>query len=123
MSITYDFTGKTAIITGGTDGIGNAIAKSLSSAGANVCVWDLKAPDDKNFDYYYVDVCDDDQIARATNAIIEKYGSIDILVNNAGFAGSTVPVDQYDPQEWRRIIDVNLIGVYQVCRHVLHCFN
>src|SRR5690606_5777231 len=47
------------------------------------------------------------------------HGGMDILVNNAGYVGPTVSVDAYDPDEWRRLIEVNLIGTYEVTRHVL----
>jgi NAD(P)-dependent dehydrogenase (short-subunit alcohol dehydrogenase family) len=46
-------------------------------------------------------------------------GRIDFLVNSAGFAGPTVPLDEYDPDQWTRIVDVNLVGVYNVCRAVV----
>lgn len=118
MSVVYDFSGKTAVVTGGSDGIGAAIAERLFKSGANICVWDLKKPNNENFDYYKVDVCNRNMVEGATSQLIEKYKKIDILINNAGFAGSTVPIDDYDPDEWRRIIDVNLTGVFEVCRNI-----
>lgn len=118
MSVVYDFSGKTALITGGSDGIGNTIADRLFKSGANVCIWDLKKPSNENFDYYKVDVCNRNMVEGATSLLIEKYKKIDILINNAGFAGSTVPIDEYNSDEWRRIIDVNLIGVFEVCRNI-----
>ena len=62
-----------------------------------------------------VDVTDAEQIADALDGV-ER---VDLLVNNAGFAGSTVPLDAYDPGEWRRLIDVNLVGVFEICRQVV----
>ena len=133
MSITYDYSGKTAVVTGGSAGIGRAIADRLRGAGAKVYIWDMNAPNPwcDDFEYHNVDVCNVDDVAAATQMIIDdkltlgdevvidQQDTIDILVNSAGFAGSTVPIDQYDPAEWRRIIEVNLVGVFEVCRHVL----
>jgi 3-oxoacyl-[acyl-carrier protein] reductase len=65
------------------------------------------------------DVSDRDGITRAAEALIARWGRIDYLVNNAGFAGSTVALDAYDPAEWKRIIEVNLVGVFNVCRAVV----
>ncbi len=66
-----------------------------------------------------VDVTDATALAAATRSVTKQHGRIDILVHSAGFAGSSEPVVTYDPAEWRRIIDVNLVGTYEVCRHVV----
>jgi 3-oxoacyl-[acyl-carrier protein] reductase len=114
----YDFAGRVAVVTGGRQGIGAAIAGALRAAGASVAVWDLIADDENGF-CGEVDVTDDASVARATEATRAQFGGIDIVVNNAGFAGPTVPVEAYDPAMWRRIIDINLTGTFNVCRGVI----
>lgn len=111
----YDFSGCTAVVTGGAAGIGFAICDALKAAGAEVHVWDLSAVEDDRFSSSIVDVTNPDDITAA----LDGMERVDLLVNNAGFAGSTVPLDEYDRIEWRRLIDVNLVGVYEVCRQVV----
>lgn len=116
----YDFAHRTAVVTGGSSGIGLDIAQRLLAAGANVTVWDLKAPpqalQQQGMQFNPVDVCDDRSVQDACNAVVANCGQIDMLVNCAGFAGSTLPLEETDPQEWQRVIAVNLLGVYNTCR-------
>lgn len=119
MPVSYDFSGRVAVVTGGANGIGREIARRFNQAGARVAVWDLASPDLSGVDGQRVDVTQPDTIAAALEATLSANGGIDILVNNAGYVGPTVPVEAYDPVEWRRLIEVNLIGTYQVTRHVL----
>ncbi len=118
-SVRYDFTGQVAIVTGGALGIGQAIARKLSDAGASVHVWDLRQANFEGVHGHVVDVTDPGTVATATAAILEQHGQIDILCNNAGFVGSTGALVDTDPAEWRRVIDVNLFGCYEVCRLVV----
>ncbi|WP_420833145.1 SDR family NAD(P)-dependent oxidoreductase [Pseudemcibacter aquimaris] len=120
MSVSYNYEGKIAVVTGGSAGIGEAIKNHLIRAGATVVVWDLNTkenPDDA--EYLQVDVTDRINVLTATQSVIDKHGRIDMLINSAGYAGPTMPVDQYDPDEWKRIIDINLVGVFETCRNVL----
>ncbi len=112
----YSFPGRTAIVTGGSNGIGRAIAERLIAAEADVYVWDLVEPEFEGASFARVDVTDPASISDAIDLADER---VDMLVNNAGFAGPTLPLDDYDPTVWRQIIDVNLIGVYEVCRQVV----
>lgn len=116
----YDFSHRTAVVTGGSSGIGLDIAQRLLATGANVTVWDLKPPpqdlQEQGMQFNAVDVCDDRSVQDACNAVVANCGQIDMLVNCAGFAGSTLPLEQTDPQEWQRVIAVNLLGVYNTCR-------
>jgi NAD(P)-dependent dehydrogenase (short-subunit alcohol dehydrogenase family) len=119
-NVSYDFSGRTAIVTGGASGIGRAIALRLREAGADVIVWDAGAADLYGIEYYRVDVTDTASINDALAAMMANGARpIDILSNNAGFAGATVPTLQADPAEWRRIVEVNLTGTYECCRHVV----
>lgn len=116
MSVTYDFSGRNAVVTGGANGIGRAIAEELRDAGAAVHVWDLTAPGFSGVEHSAVDVTDGDTIEAAIEALD---GKIDLLVNNAGFAGPTIRVEDYEPEQWRHIVEVNLFGVYEVSRLVV----
>lgn len=116
----YDFNGHVAVVTGGAAGIGADIVRYLQDSGATTVAWDL-APctNGPAAQSLQVDVTDPISVDAATRQVVEQYGRIDALVNSAGFAGSTVPLDAYDPDEWRRIIEVNLVGIFQVCRAVV----
>ncbi|AHG65779.1 SDR family NAD(P)-dependent oxidoreductase [Advenella mimigardefordensis] len=116
----YDFSQRTAVVTGGSSGIGLDIAQRLLAAGASVTVWDLKAPppalQQQGMQFISVDVCDIRSVQDACDAVVARSGQIDMLVNCAGFAGSTLPLEETDPQEWQRVISINLLGVYNTCR-------
>ncbi len=117
----FDFDGNVAVVTGGAQGIGAAVVQRLRADGATAVVWDLPrfAPAADDGLFHAVDVSDREAIARAAEALMTRWGRVDYLVNNAGFAGSTVALDAYDPVEWQRIVEVNLIGVFNVCRAVV----
>jgi len=115
----YDFSGRTAVVTGGAGGIGEAIVTRLAAAGATVWVWDLATQDRSEAISLRVDLTDSEQVAAATQRVIKEAGRIDILVNSAGTLGSYVPFDQLAPQEWRRIINVNLAAVLEPCSRVV----
>jgi NAD(P)-dependent dehydrogenase (short-subunit alcohol dehydrogenase family) len=106
-----DFAGRTAVVTGGAQGIGAAIAKRLQGSGARVAVWDLEATPE-------VDVADPESVSRATRAALASLGKIDILVNNAGIAGRNAPTVDYPVDEWERVLRVNLTSQFLCCRAV-----
>ncbi len=122
-----DFSGRTAVVTGGAQGIGHAIAKRLLAAGAHVRIWDIdgkmladavgalgpRASGDA------IDVTDPGAVERATSATLSSLGQIDILVNNAGIAGINAPVVEYPIQEWERVLRVNLTSQFLCCRNVV----
>jgi 3-oxoacyl-[acyl-carrier protein] reductase len=107
-----DFKGKTAVVTGGMQGIGAAIVKRLESSGAKVDIWDLDGPG-------RVDVCSDASIRAALKNTLERFKKIDVLVNNAGIAGPTMPVVDYPIEDWKRVIDIDLNGPFLCCRNVV----
>jgi len=117
-SARYDFSGNVSVVTGGAQGIGAEVVRRLRADGATVLIWDLPrfAPAADDGLFFAADVSDREGIERAADALMARWGRIDHLVNNAGFAGSTVALDAYDPIEWQRIVEVNLIGVFNVCR-------
>ena len=106
-----DLKGRTAIVTGGMQGIGAAIVKRLESSGAKVDVWDLDGS-------RKVDVSSPDSIQRALKNTLGKFKKIDILVNNAGIAGINTPTVDYPVAEWERVLRVNLTGPFLCCRAV-----
>jgi 3-oxoacyl-[acyl-carrier protein] reductase len=114
----YDFAGKVAVVTGGASGIGAETGRQLREAGATVVSWDLSEDKDAGT-ALRVDVTDRGAVEATAARTAARWGRIDFLVNSAGFAGPTVPLDAYDPDQWTRIVDVNLVGVYNVCRAVL----
>jgi 3-oxoacyl-[acyl-carrier protein] reductase len=107
-----DFKGRSAVVTGGLQGIGAAIAKRLESSGAKVMVWDLAAKKDA------IDVSDAGAVERATAKALADLGKIDVLVNNAGVAGLNVPTVDYPIEEWVRVLRINLTSQFLCCRAV-----
>jgi 2-dehydro-3-deoxy-L-rhamnonate dehydrogenase (NAD+) len=101
------FAGRHAIVTGGAQGIGAAIAKRLAAGGARVTVWDLDGSPK-------VDVCDAASIGKA----LSDADRVDILVNNAGIAGLNKPTVDYPVEEWERVLRVNLTSQFLCCRAV-----
>ncbi|MGB0902700.1 SDR family NAD(P)-dependent oxidoreductase [Halocynthiibacter sp.] len=120
-NVTYDFTGRTAVVTGGSAGIGAEIARHYARAGANVAIWDLRAPDDtpEGAIFCEVDISQPDQIAHAVSQTCTAFGGIDFLSHNAGFAGPTLPVTENDPAIWARVIDVNLTGTFHLAHAIV----
>jgi NAD(P)-dependent dehydrogenase (short-subunit alcohol dehydrogenase family) len=113
----YDLAGKTAIVTGGGKGIGQAIARHLAASGARVRVWDAHPGVLQGVSAEAVDVTDPGQISDASAR--NSGERIDILVNNAGYLGTLHPFGQHEPRDWLRIIQVNLIGMMNVTQAVL----
>ena len=117
--VQYDFSGQAAIVTGGARGIGRAVATQFVRFGAQVWIWDIDPVELDGAHSLSVDVTKDDQIAKALAHIVSQSSRIDILVNNAGYLGSYRSFEQFDAGEWQHILQVNLIGVFEVTRQVL----
>jgi len=122
-----DFKGRTAIVTGGAQGIGLAIVKRLVASGAKVRIWDR---DDRALAGTVaslgsavtgetIDVTDLAVIERGVRSALETLARIDVLVNNAGIAGMTKPVVDYPVDEWKRVLDIDLTGPFLCCRAVV----
>jgi 3-oxoacyl-[acyl-carrier protein] reductase len=124
----YDMDGRVAVITGGARGIGLAIATRLANEGAAVSIWDMDVETARTAaaglpggaaHTAAVDVTDLATIDAAVAATVADLGHIDILVNNAGIAGPVHNTWEYPVDEWKRVIDVDLVGVYLCCRAVV----
>jgi NAD(P)-dependent dehydrogenase (short-subunit alcohol dehydrogenase family) len=118
-----DLQGRHAVITGGGQGLGYAMAKRMIGSGARVTLWDVDdavlakacAALESETAGEVVDVSDWDQVERARTATLAR-GPVDIVVNSAGIAGPAAPLENYDIAMWRRIIDINLTGTFLVNR-------
>ena len=125
----YDFSGRVAVVTGAARGLGLAITERLLDGGAAVSMWDmdrdglesaaerLKAKG--KMDTAVVDVVNETQVAAAAKAAQANLGRIDILVNNAGISGSVRRSWEYPLDEWRKVMAINVDGVYLCSRAVI----
>lgn len=126
---TYDLNGRKAIVTGGAQGIGRAITERFLDSGAQVTIWDVdrslseQAVEEMSgrgtVSAVQVDLTDWDGVRSATARTAAEMGGIDILCNNAGIAGANATVADTDPAEWRKVIDVDLHGVFYGCKAVV----
>jgi len=122
-----DFKHRTAIVTGGAQGIGYAIAKRLAASGAIVRIWDLDtkllqqsvAALGDRVSGNAVDVTDPAAVEQAARSAAKALGRIDVLVNNAGIAGANAPTVDYPIDEWERVIRTNLTSQFLCCRYVV----
>ena len=118
--------GKVAIVTGGAQGIGRAIADTLAADGARIVIADLQGAEQAAADFpdgvgLTVDVASEDDVARMAAETVERCGAIDILVNNAGLYASLAmrSFEQIPVQEWRQVMDVNVLSMFLTCRAVV----
>jgi NAD(P)-dependent dehydrogenase (short-subunit alcohol dehydrogenase family) len=124
-----DLEGRSAVITGGAQGIGHAIATRLLESGAKVSIWDFdedvlkRAAEELGAKGIVhtaaVNVTDASGLERAAASAVEVLGGIDILVASAGIAGPNHETWKYPVDAWKQVIDVNLLGVYYSCRAVV----
>ncbi|MBM7067996.1 SDR family NAD(P)-dependent oxidoreductase [Actibacterium sp. 188UL27-1] len=121
---TYDLTGKVAVVTGGAQGLGEAVLRRLYLSGARVASWDANLARNEvtcaqlGPDLLAVpcDVANAGSVADALAATEAKFGGVDILVNSAGIAGPNAPVAAYELTAWEQIVAVNLTGTFLVNR-------
>ena len=122
--------GKVAIVTGGALGIGRAACLELAKEGAKVAVTDIvDAEGQKVVDeikglggtakYWHVDTANEDEVSQAFVEIAKEFGSIDVLVNNAGIAGVNKPTHEITKDEWDKVINVNVSGVFYCTKHAI----
>jgi NAD(P)-dependent dehydrogenase (short-subunit alcohol dehydrogenase family) len=118
--------GKVAIVTGASQGIGNAIARGLAAEGARIVIADLNRAEEAAQELeggigLTVDVADEAQVEEMAREVIELCGSIDILVNNAGLYASLQmrPFTEIPVDEWRQVMDVNVLSMFLTTRAVV----
>ncbi len=126
---TYNLEGRFAVVTGGAQGIGFAVANRLHESGASVALWDMDAEEldraagrlggGTRVKTVVVDQSDWDAVSRAALETERAFGRIDILVNNAGIAGPSAPVKDFDVATWQQILDIDLTGVFYCCKAVV----
>ncbi len=124
-----DLAKRKAVVTGGARGIGYAIATRLLQSGAYVSLWDVDAAAVEHaarelstlgsVHAAHVDVTDESSVNAATQKTADALGGIDILVNNAGIAGSAAKTWELPVAEWRRVVEIDLIGPYLCCRAIV----
>ncbi len=124
----FDLSGKTALVTGGTHGLGMAIAKGLAGAGAKIIINDIfpekleEAANEYKKDgievlTYQFDVTDDDAAKEYIEKIEKEVAPIDILVNNAGII-KRIPILEMDTEDFRQVIDIDLVGPFIMAKYV-----
>ncbi|MBI5667905.1 MAG: SDR family oxidoreductase [Chloroflexi bacterium] len=124
-----ELTNKVAIVTGGGQGLGEAICRALSRAGVTVVVADIQAEKAQKVadnikqegcagSTVMMDVSREDSVKQAVEQVMQQYGHIDILVNNAGI-DYTLPFDELTVEQFDRVLDVNLRGPFLTARHII----
>jgi len=121
--------GKVAVITGGSNGLGRAIATRMAEEGATIAVLDLDAAGEKvvaklggsgnESRFLHCDISDEAAVQKALNDVFATFGRIDILVNNAGVEGPNQTTETYPLEDWERVFAANTRGVFLCTKHVV----
>ena len=127
INYSEDFNNKIVIITGAGSGIGKETAQRMIDNGAKVALWDynqntleeIQAKLGSNAIAVNVDVSDEQSVKKAADKVREQLGLPSILVNCAGVAGRNATVENTEPDEWRRVININLTGTFLCCREII----
>jgi NAD(P)-dependent dehydrogenase (short-subunit alcohol dehydrogenase family) len=129
----FDLSGKTALVTGSSRGLGFGIALTLAEAGSNLALWDVLEPElnkagesigktGVEVHTEVVDVTDEEAVSAGIDRVVKRYGKIDVVVNNAGVTSSS-PFESLDEEDWRRVLDVNMGGIFRcskwAARHMI----
>ncbi len=123
----YDFSNRTAIVTGGAQGLGLAVTRRLVESGARVAIWDLDAGLAQDVATKLgagnlaigVDISRSEQVDKAYQETLSAFGRVDVLVNSAGIAGVNASVEDYPIAEFEKIVQINLLGSFYVNQAVI----
>jgi 3-oxoacyl-[acyl-carrier protein] reductase len=116
------FSGQRAVVTGGASGIGAAVAGRLRTEGASVCIWDREAPiasPEEPLQNIQLDVTDCAAVENAAERTLQMLGGIDILVCSAGIAGPNANTWEYSVEDWKKVFDINVHGLFYCNRAVV----
>ncbi|PLB44508.1 NAD(P)-binding protein [Aspergillus steynii IBT 23096] len=134
VSKAFDLTGKVAVVTGGARGIGLDVSRGLAEAGAHVAIiynsstdaeavaTQIASANNVTVRAYQANVANQDSIDAATRKIVTDFGKLDIAVVNSGVA-SCVAAEEYTPQQWKQIMDVNLDGAFYTAQAAAKIFK
>jgi 3-oxoacyl-[acyl-carrier protein] reductase len=123
----FSLAGQTAIVTGAATGIGEAIARRLSAAGAAVAVVDIDAAGASQVASSIgelsfalaVDISNPESVRGCVSDVLKRTSRIDVLVNNAGIAGRAAPIEEQTLEEWERVLRINMSGTFLMCQAVI----
>jgi 3-oxoacyl-[acyl-carrier protein] reductase len=117
--VKFDFSGKTALVVGGTSGIGFETARQLSVGGAKVFIASKNKPEDLSFaQFIHCDVRKENQVENMINEMVKQEGKIDILVNSMA-VNQCKPIEEISLSDWQDVMAVNITGIFLVCKTVL----
>jgi len=117
MNTSFDLSGKVAIVTGGAQGIGAAVADRLEGAGAQIVIGDLKPPETQGRSYLETNVADENAMAALIKHTVETHGGLDIMVNNAGIHTDYNRFEDLDADALEKCLAVNTKGVAWGIKH------
>jgi 2-dehydro-3-deoxy-L-rhamnonate dehydrogenase (NAD+) len=125
----YDLKERVAIVTGGAQGIGLAVANRMLASGARLAIWDRDRPlleetvkriaKPDRVHSWVIDIADLAAVEAATRATFDHFGKIDILINNAAIVGPNAPTWEYPPEAFCDVVNIGLIGTFYCCRAVV----
>ncbi len=121
---------KVCIVTGGSLGIGKAACKALANEGARVAITDILDDEGSSLSseindnggeskYWHLDVSDENEVKDVFSEVKDEFGKIDILVNNAGISGINKPTHEIDLEDWQKVMDINVNGVFLCTKHAI----
>ncbi|NHN48479.1 SDR family oxidoreductase [Halostella sp. JP-L12] len=127
MSVSFDFDGRVAVVTGASGALGSAVVDRFRDAGATVCALDVVAPDeedamldpDDDTHFYEADLTDEDAVESVVESVIDDHGRVDALANIAGTWRGGTPIEETDADEFDFLLDVNLKSAFFASKHLI----